>query len=141
MRVRRNPPLPNRTREFARRLRTGQTDAESKLWYRLRSERLDGLKFRRQHPIPPHVLDFYCPELHLGIELDGSQHGEAADAVRTAALERQGVRLLRFWDNDVLTNLEGVLVAILQDAQRLRRASPEPSPPTPLPEGEGRMAR
>jgi very-short-patch-repair endonuclease len=97
----------------------------------LRARRLDGLKFRRQHPIPPYVADFYCDELKLVIELDGSQHSEEIDSVRTRALQRQGLFILRFWDNQVLQEIEAVLEAILDFAQD-RTLSP-----TPLPMGEG----
>ncbi|KZC41582.1 DNA methylase, partial [Rhodanobacter sp. FW510-R12] len=96
------PPLPTRTLNTAKSLRTAGTDAEHKLWYHLRARRLGGFKFRRQHPIPPYVVDFYCDELELVIELDGSQHSEEIDRTRTQALERQGLLVLRFWDNQAL---------------------------------------
>ena len=134
---RRNPPMPTPTLATARRLRADPTDAESRLWYRLRAGRLCGLKFRRQHPIPPYVLDFYCAEFGLAVELDGSQHDDASDASRTASLERNGIRVLRFWDNDVLTGLDRVLEAILRSVEERRCAGPEPSPLAPLPMGEG----
>ncbi|HEX5353782.1 MAG TPA: endonuclease domain-containing protein [Rhodanobacteraceae bacterium] len=89
------------------------TDAEHALWYRLRGSRLDGLKFRRQHPVPPYIVDFYCAEARLVVELDGSQHGSGVDAVRSASLERQGMQVLRFWDNQVLTEIDAVLREIL----------------------------
>src|SRR6185437_12468634 len=85
-----NPPLPTRTQDAAKTLRRKMTDAEQKLWYRLRGGRLDGLKFRRQHPVPPYVVDFYCREAGLVVELDGSQHSLDVDATRTAVLKRQG---------------------------------------------------
>lgn len=75
------------------------TEAERELWYHLRAGRLQGMKFRRQHPLPPYVVDFYCEAAQLIVELDGSQHSEAVDAKRTHALEQKGMRLLRFWDN------------------------------------------
>jgi len=126
-----NPPLPSRTRVHARDLRQTSTDAERKLWYHLRGGRLDGLKFRRQHPIPPYVVDFYCEASKLVVELDGSQHGEAADRTRAAFLESHGLTILRYWDNDVLQQTEAVLEAIL-DAAGNRTLTP-----TPLPTGEG----
>ncbi|HSC11254.1 MAG TPA: endonuclease domain-containing protein [Rhodanobacteraceae bacterium] len=126
-----NPPLPSRTRFHASALRGTPTDAESALWFHLRAGRLDGLKFRRQHPLPPYVVDFYCHEAKLVVELDGSQHSDSADSTRTAALNRQGLCVMRFWDNDVLQRTESVLVAILNAAR-----SPTLTP-TPLPEGEG----
>ena len=125
------PPLPSRSRDFARGLRQTQTDAELKLWSGLRSSRLDGLKFRRQHPVPPYVLDFYCESATLAVELDGSQHSKEVDAERTRFLDRLGIRTLRFWDNDVLNSLDEVLAMILASAN-------DPTlTPTPLPQGEG----
>ena len=111
----------------ARDLRKGQTDAESLLWLLLRDRRLGGFKFRRQHPVPPYVLDFYCHEKRLAVELDGGQHAEQAarDERRTAELERQGIRVIRFWNNAVLAETEGVLEAIWQVLH------------SPLPAGEG----
>jgi very-short-patch-repair endonuclease len=111
------PPLPTRTLASAKTLRTASTDAENKLWYYLRAGRLGGFKFRRQHPLPPYIADFYCDELKLVIELDGSQHSEESDLTRTNALERQGLLVLRFWDNQVLQEIEAVLEVILNTAQ------------------------
>jgi very-short-patch-repair endonuclease len=102
--------------EFARHLRQTSTDAESLLWSCLRDRRMNGRKFRRQHPVQPYILDFFCPDLQLGLELDGSQHrteeGQKRDAVRAAFLSRKGIQLLRFTNHDVLTNLDGVLLRI-----------------------------
>ena len=116
----------------ARRLRVGQTDAEQKLWYHLRNRQLQGWKFRRQHRIDRYIADFACPDAGLIVELDGSRHGEQRtyDEARTRKLETMGYRVLRFWDNDVLTNIEGVLEVILEAL-----ASPAPHP-NPLPGGE-----
>ena len=125
------PPLPTQTLATAKALRSSTTDAEIKLWYHLRAKRLGGLNFRRQHPIPPYIADFYCEALRLVVELDGSQHDEDVDRARTQALERQGLVILRFWDNQVLQETEAVLEAILNFA-RDRTLSP-----TPPPEGEG----
>ncbi len=125
------PPLPTQTLTTAKALRSTITDAEIRLWYHLRAKRLGGLKFRRQHPISPYIADFYCQELRLVIELDGSQHDEDVDGVRTQALERQGLFVLRFWDNQVLQETGAVLEAILNFA-RDRTLSP-----TPPPAGEG----
>jgi very-short-patch-repair endonuclease len=124
------PPLPTRTLTTARSLRTTGTDAEHTLWYHLRARRLGGFKFRRQHPIPPYVADFHCEELRLVIELDGSQHDEGVDGARTAALERQGLFVLRFWDNQVLLEIDAVLEAILAFAER-RRPSTDRSVTSP----------
>ncbi|MFO1422920.1 MAG: DUF559 domain-containing protein [Candidatus Competibacteraceae bacterium] len=127
--------LPAETLRFARELRRQQTDAESLIWMLLRDRRLAGCKFRRQHPVAPYILDFYCHEAKLAVELDGGQHAEnhAYDAERDAFLQAQGIRVLRFWNNQVLAETEGVLEVIWQALQ-----SRAPSPPTPLPEGEGR---
>src|SRR3546814_4018321 len=94
------PPLPTTTLENSRRLRRDMTDAEQKLWQQLRGGQLDGLKFRRQHPIPPYIADFCCVSEKLIVELDGSQHDDHVDAARSRYLEAQGWRILRFWDND-----------------------------------------
>jgi len=89
------------------------TDAEQLLWYCLRRKQLGGFRFRRQHPFERFVLDYYCCEVKLGIELDGGQHNEpdakARDGQRTEFLESHGIQVLRFWNNEVFTNLEGVL--------------------------------
>ncbi len=116
----------------ARRLRRDQTDAEGALWFRLRDRRLNGMKFRRQMPIESFVVDFCCEAARVVVELDGGQHGEraASDAKRTAGLEIYGYLVLRFWNNDVLSNIDGVLEAIVA------AASQEPPHPNPLPNGE-----
>ncbi len=98
----------------ARDLRTQPTDAERTLWRYLRSEQLSGWKFRRQHPIPPYIADFACIQAKLIIEVDGGQHADSAyDSVRDEHLRRHGWRVLRFWNNDVLGNPEGVAATIL----------------------------
>ena len=101
-----------------------------------------GAKFRRQHPVAPYILDFYCHELKLAIELDGGQHnaekGQAHDLKRTAFLEAQGITVLRFWNNDVFQQPENVLEAIYH---AVAGDSGLPSPPAPLPEGEGSLYR
>jgi very-short-patch-repair endonuclease len=105
----------------ARALRRAMTDAELRLWHLLRPHRFAGWHFRRQHPIGPYVADFVCLAAHLVIEVDGGQHTTEADAKRLACLERAGFRVLRFWNNEVLANSEGVLEAIaeaLQDRHR-----------------------
>jgi very-short-patch-repair endonuclease len=94
-------------------LRVDQTDAETALWNRIRNRQIDGYKFMRQEPISGYVCDFVCRERLLIIEVDGGQHdGSAADVVRDRRLTDEGFRVLRFWNNDVLGNLEGVLTAI-----------------------------
>ncbi|HET6913502.1 MAG TPA: endonuclease domain-containing protein [Rhodanobacteraceae bacterium] len=126
-----NPPLPSRTLEHAHVLRQTGTDAEHKLWQRLRGGKLNGSKFRRQHPIPPYIAHFVCLRARLVVELDGSQHGNEQDATRTRFLEAQGFKVMRFWDNDVLRNTDAVLEAILSAVENRTLT------PTPLPEGEG----
>ena len=105
--------------DIARRLRRDQTDAERALWFRLRDRRLKGLKFRRQMPIKSYVVDFCCESARLIIELDGGQHAERSieDTRRTADLEAYGYLVLRFWNNDVLSNIEGVLKTIVTIAE------------------------
>jgi very-short-patch-repair endonuclease len=104
---------------------------ESLLWSRLRPGRLDGLDFRRQHPAGPYILDFYCPQLRLAIELDGGQHTYAPqvahDQKRTALLRNCGVTELRFWNTDVTKNLDGVLEAIKEAADDLRSLGRTPT--------------
>jgi very-short-patch-repair endonuclease len=99
----------------ARDLRAKATDAERKLWAALGGRRLGGFKFRRQVPIDRYFADFACLEARLIVELDGSQHMERSqyDDARTAALEAHGWRVMRFWNNDVLENVDGVGVDIL----------------------------
>lgn len=98
---------------LARNLRKEQTDAEQRLWSLLRNRQFCGMKFRRQFPMAPYVLDFYCDEKRLGIELDGGQHNEPdkqqTDKERTAFLEGKGIKIIRFWNNEVLRETEAVL--------------------------------
>ncbi len=99
-------------------LRLNATDAERRLWAALRDRRLQSYKFRRQHPIGRFVVDFACTKHRLVIEADGGQHNEStADIRRTAWLESEGWRVIRFWNNDILANTEGVLSTILQALQ------------------------
>ncbi|HEV2549461.1 MAG TPA: endonuclease domain-containing protein [Stellaceae bacterium] len=103
---------------LARRLRTTPTDAEIRLWSRLRGKQLKAYRFRRQHPMGPYVVDFFCADAKLVVEVDGGQHADSkSDDARTRWLEARGYRVIRFWNNDVLANTEGVLLAIL-DALR-----------------------
>lgn len=125
------PPLPTQTLANARQLRQSMTDAELALCYHLRAARFGGFKFRRQHPLPPYVVDFVCLAQWLVVELDGSQHSPQIDAERSKFLERAGFRLLRFWNHDVLIQTEAVLAQIWS-ALHDRTLSP-----TPLPPGEG----
>ena len=121
--------------ERARRLRRDQTDVEKLLWARLRDRRLDGWKFRRQAPVDRYIVDFLCVDAKLVIELDGGQHVTTTDEARMRTIEACGYLVIRFWNNDVLTNMDGVLVRILE---ALRAAAPHPSP---LPDGEKEQER
>jgi very-short-patch-repair endonuclease len=97
----------------ARRLRRNSTDVEHRLWQRLRSRSILGFKFVRQEPIGPYIVDFACRERQLIVELDGGQHADSKrDVVRDRWLAEQGYRVLRFWNNDVMGNVEGVLETI-----------------------------
>src|SRR3989442_1833042 len=115
----------------AKRLRRDETDAERKLWMRLRDRQLNGLKFRRQQPIGRYVVDFFCPERRLVIELDGGHHADQvqADQRRTEFLNTAGYRVLRFWDHEVLANTDAVL-------QQIAAAVNPPHPPLSL-QGRG----
>ncbi|WP_235964888.1 endonuclease domain-containing protein [Caenimonas soli] len=107
----------------ARALRKGQTDAEALLWSRLRNRQVLDLKFRRQHPLGHYFADFACLEIRLVIELDGGQHNESAaadyDRVRAADMAALGFRTLRFWNNEVLNETDGVMEKIRQSAEAL----------------------
>lgn len=124
-----SPPAENRTR--AKSMRRKMTDAELKLWNELRAHRLMGLGFRRQFPVGRYIADFACPEKKIIVEVDGSQHAEgkqsAADAVRSAELEKDGWTVLRFWNDDILRDIDGVcrhivIAAGLTAAEAARRA-------------------
>jgi len=103
-------------RDLAQNLRKNQTPAEQLLWSKLRSRGLSDHKFRRQHPIDNFILDFYCSKAHLAIEIDGGHHLEkeniARDKARTAHLNQKGIRVIRFWNNDVLEHLDDVIAEI-----------------------------
>ena len=105
-----SPPAGNRTR--AKSMRRKMTDAELKLWNELRAHRLMGLGFRRQFPIGRYLADFACPERKIIVEVDGSQHAEekqsAADAVRSAELDKDGWTVLRFWNDEILRDIDDV---------------------------------
>jgi adenine-specific DNA-methyltransferase len=116
----------------ARSLRHRSTDAESLLWRHLRDRQLSGYKFRRQAPVGPFFADFLCFERKLILEIDGGQHTEASDAARTRFLRREGYRVLRFWNNQVLMETDAVLAEILRELTHPH--------PNPLPQaGEGEM--
>jgi very-short-patch-repair endonuclease len=116
-------------KRLQRTLRSNMTDAERALWKRLRSCQLNGCKFRRQHPFGDFILDFVCLEAKLVIEIDGGQHNDSAqDFVRDQALESAGFRVMRFWNNQVLNEIESVVESIWLELERL---TPPPSQPSP----------
>lgn len=131
-----HPELIARAKELRRPL----TPAEAKLWHRLKTKQLYGLKFRRQHPIHRFILDFYCHEQRLVIEVDGDSHAEPTqqryDQARTEWLNQQGLRVLRFSNREIEDNLEGVLVEIARQCGVLppsnspHRGESEQSPPS-----------
>src|SRR6266704_1352602 len=129
----RRPPIPQPKLRRARELRRDLTLAERRAWALVRNRRILGLKFRRQHVVAGFIVDFYCPELRLALEIDGRQHSDSTqseyDAARTARLELRGLRVIRI-RNDLLR--EDALKALLQD---LTRCSPSPR------SGEGVLAR
>ena len=103
-----------------RALRGRATDAERLLWRLLRSRQFLGLKFRRQHPVGPYIVDFYCAARRLAVELDGGQHftieGQTYDQQRTGYLATRGIRVLRFANNELFENTDGVLEILRQSA-------------------------
>jgi len=107
---------PEQQIERARALRVNSTEVEKRLWYKLRSRQIDGHKFRRQHVVKHYILDFACDEHKLVVELDGGQHNHPekilSDARRTEELIREGWRVLRFWNHEVIENMEGVVETI-----------------------------
>jgi very-short-patch-repair endonuclease len=115
---------------FARRLRKNSTDAERLIWGHLRNRNLEGIKFRRQQPLGPYIVDFVSIEKKLVIELDGGQHStnKAFDEDRDHFINSEGYRVLRFWNNELLQNTEGVLERIRQEILK-DTPSPRPSPP------------
>jgi crossover junction endodeoxyribonuclease RuvC len=135
-----------------RTLRKNLTDAESHLWQRLRNRQVGNCKFRRQHPCGDFILDFVCLERKVVVELDGGQHFDSAkyDAMRSQLLEQAGFAVLRFWNNEVFENTEGVLEVILSVLNNRgtpiptlalplkgRDSAPFPSPQSPPLQGEG----
>jgi urease accessory protein len=122
----------DKLRDRARELRRDLTEAERRLWEVLRAPRVDGCCFRRQHPIPPYVADFACADARLIVEVDGGQDvGSGRDAARDEYLVRRGWRAVRFWNNDLLENLEGC-------AERIAAVLKEPPPPPSPARAEGR---
>jgi very-short-patch-repair endonuclease len=130
--------MPDRQRQFARQMRAQPTDAERVLWQRLRHDiALAGSHFRRQALVGPFIVDFASRKAKIVIELDGGQHNQESDASRQHQIEAAGYRVLRFWNKDVLENLEGVLTEI----QSALPPTPDPSPHPPSPEGGLRRTR
>jgi len=121
-------------RQKARQLRKNSTDAERKLWQHLRSRQFGRWKFRRQFPVGQYIVDFVCIDLKLIIEIDGSQHAEQIiyDSKRTSFLQSKGYRVVRFWNNEVLENISGVLetlaltLTLSQRERELKLLSPSP---------------
>jgi very-short-patch-repair endonuclease len=105
---------------ISRKLRANQTDAETKLWNRIRNRQINGDKFVRQEPIGRYICDFVCREKLVVIKVDGGQHSESVkDEVRDHYLRAQGYRVMRFWNNDVLLNIEGVLTVIDEELREV----------------------
>ena len=127
--------MPRATRGLAghldlkRRLRINMTSQEARLWSRLRARQLQGLKFRRQHGIGPYIVDFYCSEQSLVIEVDGDSHADADQIVKDQSRDRYfqslGLRVIRYINDDILKNLDGVLEDL---AERLSSGSTSPRP-------------
>jgi len=115
---------------MARRLRQSQTDAEKVLWSKLRSKQLEEVKFRRQQPLGPYIVDFVSFVRKIVVEVDGGQHDEGGvrrrDEQRAAWLKQRGYQVLRFWNNEVLANMEGVL-------EKIREVVSKSAPSRPLP--------
>ncbi|WP_226019328.1 endonuclease domain-containing protein [Novosphingobium sp. FKTRR1] len=108
---------------LARKLRKDPTEAEKRLWSRLRGEQL-GVRFTRQYLIGSAIVDFACRSLKLAVELDGGQHDDSStDEARTRIIEAHGYNVIRFWNNDVLANTDGVLTALLMEIDVARNRS------------------
>lgn len=116
-----------RLKAFARQMRRASTATEKRLWSRLRDRRLSGWKFRRQHWLAPYILDFYCPDAALVVELDGDSHatdGAAeADQMRTEFLEAQGLKVIRFWNHQVHEDEDWVLSTIRQECEERAKST------------------
>ena len=114
--------VPQELLTFAKQLRKDQTDAEALMWHLLRDHRFCGYKFRRQYPLAGYILDFYCHKTRLAVELNGGGHNDEKqrcyDQERTRILEGAGIRVARFWNHDVLNDLESVLEVIYTELLR-----------------------
>ncbi|AEG48233.1 protein of unknown function DUF559 [Sphingobium chlorophenolicum L-1] len=112
----------------ARELRHNATDAERALWQAISARKVAGVRFNRQVPVGPFICDFVARSIGLVIEVDGGQHGESVDAARTRFLEAKGYRVIRFWNNDVLGNLDGVVAEIERVIAGMVSDMPSPDP-------------
>jgi very-short-patch-repair endonuclease len=125
-------------KQFARRLRKRPTEEERIVWGELRKRRIDGLKFRRQHPLGPYIVDFVCLERRFVFEIDGVQHGETEglryDAARTAWLTTEGYTVYRAWNWEIRENLDGVMMSLFDELGLLTEVTPTPALP---PQGGG----
>ncbi len=132
---------PQHLRNNAKALRQSMTDAEKKLWSKLRAHRVLDLHFRRQAPIGPFIVDFLCQSLRLVIELDGGQHGqpdgEARDASRDKWLRGNGYHVLRFWNSQIFSEFDTVLAVIHRHCSDMLTTNPSPPPCPPPQAGEG----
>jgi very-short-patch-repair endonuclease len=114
-----------RLTSLARKMRNEPTGAEHRLWQHLRASQFCGAKFTRQFPIADFIADFACRSLKIAIELDGGQHADnSTDANRTRVIEAHGYRVIRFWNNEVLGNMDGVLQVIAQEIAIARNQTP-----------------
>jgi very-short-patch-repair endonuclease len=137
-------PHHPRTIARSRRLRADSTGPEAILWGVHRSRQLGGLKFRRQHPIGPYVVDFYCDSARLVVEIDGLSHDETAesDARRSEYLQQAGLRIVRVLNDEVLRDLDAVAEMIVSEARTGNGGICEQfQPPSPQPSPEGRGSR
>jgi very-short-patch-repair endonuclease len=129
--LRNNPAFKQRRQE----LRRNQTDAEKIFWLKIRNRQFHGLKFFRQYSIGPYILDFYCPEVKFAVELDGGQHNELMgreyDAARSEYLKECGVTVLRFWNHEVLFDIQAVLSKLEKEIYhpQISQNHNAPSPP------------
>ena len=116
--------------EFAKSMRHSATDAEQLMWQLLRAKQFMNLKFRRQHVILPYIVDFYCREIGLVIELDGGQHGRDGaieyDAERTKFLEALGLKVVRYWNHEVLNKTDEVLEGLWEACLEIKSKSTSP---------------
>jgi very-short-patch-repair endonuclease len=119
---------------YAHKMRRQPTEVEKRLWRYLSGTKLDGHKFRRQAILGPYIADFFCPKKNLAVEIDGSTHDAEADAARDLAIAERGIKVVRVTNEDVLTNMDGVLRFLLLELDGCADRWPHPNP---SPEGEG----